>query len=332
MSTSSPSPDARADEQAALWAARLEGAALDAADRAELDAWLAADPAHRSLLARYCQFSADLEEQLPLLVAAGKVAMPPEPAPRRRPLFRWLAPLALAAAAAVAVGVWIAQPKQQLENIATSLAQRQSVTLADGTQVELNARTALRIESTRSERRVRLADGEAFFTVAKDSSRPFIVETPSGSVRVTGTAFNVRAAAAELEVIVVEGTVQVRATAVGDPRSGVPMPLTANDRLVASPAGISVEKLPSEKLNDALAWRAGQIVFDGTPLREAAAHFAHHHGRRIVVLDGAAEHSLGGVYSLDDLETFFAGLETSFPVKVHRDLSGTTQIAPRSEQ
>ena len=63
----SPHPHPAAEEQASLWAARLDGSVLSATDRLALDAWLAEDPAHRSLLSHYCQFSADLEQQLPLI-------------------------------------------------------------------------------------------------------------------------------------------------------------------------------------------------------------------------------------------------------------------------
>jgi transmembrane sensor len=70
MKSSQPIHDSIADEQAALWAARLDGDTLDSAQRAELDAWLAQKPHHRALLSRYCQFSADLEEQIPALVSA----------------------------------------------------------------------------------------------------------------------------------------------------------------------------------------------------------------------------------------------------------------------
>ena len=74
----SPAPISPAiDTDAALWAARLEGGTLDAADGNALDAWLAASPAHRAALSLYCQFSADLEVQLPALVAAGRVALSP---------------------------------------------------------------------------------------------------------------------------------------------------------------------------------------------------------------------------------------------------------------
>src|SRR5688572_32627171 len=96
-------------------------------------------------------------------------------------------------------------------------AERGSRTLADGTRVELNANTSLRFENTRTQRLVQLASGEAHFIVTKDESRPFIVQTPAGSVRVTGTTFNVRSDPARntFEVTVVEGSVQVRTGATG---------------------------------------------------------------------------------------------------------------------
>ncbi len=224
-------PDA--EEQAALWAARLDGSSLSAEDRDTLAAWLTADPAHRVLLSTYCQFSADLEQQLPLLagirdeVAESHTASKTTQLPPwlRRPL---LAGVALTAAAAVAVVLWRGQSQNQFQNLATSVAQRQELTLADGTHVELNAQTALVVELQAEERRVRLARGEAFFHVSKDAARPFFVETPAGSVRVTGTQFNVRTEAdGQLEVTVLEGSVQVRPG-----ESPTPQSLHAGDQLV----------------------------------------------------------------------------------------------------
>jgi transmembrane sensor len=331
--TSSPwNLDPASDEQAALWAARLDGSSLTATDRAALDAWLAEEAAHRTLLSRYCQFSADLEQQLPLLVAAGAVELPSTSLPRRR--IRWLqwgAGAVLAAAAAITVLLWLARPRVQSENLATPMALRQTLTLADGTRVELNAQTSLRIQIDRKERRVRLASGEAFFAVHKDVARPFIVETPAGSVRVTGTQFNVRAeTSSALEVTVVEGSVQAR-PGDGNGQPGAPVTLSAGDQLSAGPDGVKVRALTPAALDDALAWRQGQIVFDGVPLRDALARFARYHGRGITATAIAADMRVGGRYSLDDLDGFLAQLEEAFPVRVTRSLNGTVQVSLRSE-
>ncbi len=340
---SSPQPiSPAADAEAALWAARLEGGTLDAADRNALDAWLAASPTHRAALSSYCQFSADLEVQLPALVAAGRVAMP-APTPRRSWSFKLLTTCTLAAAAvAIALTVHFNRAAAAPETFATAVAQRQTVTLADGTRVELNARTRLQVELTRTERRVRLASGEAFFQVTKDSSRPFIVETPAGSVRVTGTVFNVLAESpAALDVTVVEGSVAVRpaASAFGPiaPRPSPPAPysLTAGDHLSARPAsGVTVKRLSPAALANTLAWRQGAVVFEDVPLAEALARFAHYHGRGITASPGAAQLRIIARFNLDDLDGFFASLADlkPTPVQTTRDASGLYHVSLRTEK
>ncbi len=328
-------PDPAADEQAALWAARLDGAELSSAHRRELAAWLADGPAHRALLSQYCQFSADLEQRLPLLegikdeVAEARNA-PETATPRpwlRRPIW---AGVALAAAAAVALVFWPARPKTGIRDIATTVAQRQSLTLPDGSQVELNAQTSLRVEFTAQERRLRLASGEAFFAVNKDPAHPFVVESPAGSVRVTGTKFAVRSEApSALEVTVVEGSVQARPVGPsGQPAA--PVVLKPGQQLSAGPGGIAVRQLSPENLQNALAWRHGQVVFADTPLHEALDRFARYHGRGLTATADAAGLRIGGRFGLDDLDGFLAALEEVLPVRVTHDLSGTVQISLRS--
>ena len=325
--------DPAVDEQAALWAARLDGSTLTAADRTTLDAWLAENPAHRTLLSHYCQFSADLERKLPVLVAAGAVELPSDSVPRRsRIRLLWAAGALAAAAAAMVVMHLVAPPQNQSENLATPMALRQAITLVDGTRVELDAQSSLQVEINGKERRLRLAAGEAFFAVHKDVSRPFTVETPAGSVRATGTQFDVRAeTAATLEVTVVEGSVLARPGEAGG-RPGAPVSLAAGDRLSAGPEGVAIRALHAADLDAALAWREGLIVCNGMPLREALARFARYHGRGITATAGAAEQRVVGRYSLDDLDGFLAQLEEALPIRVTRSLNGTVQVSLRSEQ
>jgi transmembrane sensor len=324
-------PQAAADEQASLWAARLDGSVLTADQRSALDAWLAEHPAHRALLSSYCQFSADLEQQLPLISGIRELSAEAQPSlatAQPQPWSRWplMASVALTAAAAVALTFWLARSPHQLENLATPAAQRQTLTLVDGTRIELNAQTSLQAEIGPNGRHVRLAAGEAFFAVQKDPSRPFVVETPAGAVRVTGTQFNVRAeTATDLDVVVTEGTVQVRTS--GDTNRS----LVAGDHLTSGAAGTVVQKLSDRALDDALAWRQGQIVFAGVPLRDALARFARYHGRGITATPAAEQLRVGGRYSLDDLNGFFAALEEVLHVHVSHDLSGTIQVRLRTE-
>jgi transmembrane sensor len=330
-----PPVDSASDEQASLWAARLEGGTLEAADRIALDTWLATKPAHRALLSHYCQFSADLEQWLPSLVSSGAVKIPAPASPsRRRRSFSWLtlAGGTLAAAAADALFFTLSPSAPAIETLATSVAQRQSYTLSDGTRVELNAQTSLRVENTRDERRVRLASGEAYFAVAKDPLRPFIVETPTGSVRVTGTVFNVRTdKTSELEVTVAEGSVQVRP--MDSPTSGPRQPssLTAREHLTTTSGSVTRVTLTDAGVADALAWRQGKIVFDKTPLRVALARFAQYHGRGITVTSAAENLRITSLFSLDDLNGFLDMLAQIHPVRVHREPSDLLRVSLLTE-
>jgi transmembrane sensor len=331
--TPSPSPrSSRMEEQASLWAAKLDGSTLTSAERTALEAWLAEDPAHRTVLSQYCQFSTDLEEILPALVLSGATSMPAEQ-PRRRwklPHAGWYLS-ALAAAAAIAIGVRIDRPTPAVETIATSVAQRKTMRLADGTEVELNARTSLLVELGDHERHVRMADGEAFFTVAKDKSRPFIVETPAGSVRVTGTVFDVHAeTSSDLAVTVVEGSVQVSPGQTPAGRSPAPVALRANDQLLADATHVTVRSLDGGELDNALAWRRGEVVFDGTSLAAAVSQFSRYHGVTINVAHDIAGLRVGGRYSLDNIDAFLAAVEAVLPVQVSHESSGAISVTPRT--
>ena len=328
MNASSHSFDPSTEERAALWAARLDGSSLSTADRNELDAWLAENPAHRALLSQYCQFSADLEQHLPALAQSGAVSMPAMGSPARPRRSRWRALWIggfFTAAAAIAVFSLRVTPGIESHNLSTAVAQRHALTLSDGSQIELNAHTTLRVDFDRDQRRVRLAQGQAFFTVAKNTDRPFIVETPAGSVRVTGTRFDIHTdAASPFEVTVLDGSVQVRAGA-----SHAPVTLTARDHLSATGEQISVTSLSPAELADRLAWRDGRVIFDDTPLRDAIAHFARHHGRKITAAPAVADLRIGGRFNLDDLEGFFTALESVLPVQILRDRDGSIQVAAR---
>jgi transmembrane sensor len=319
-----------AEEQAALWAARLDGASASGVDRPALNAWLAENPAHRELLAAYCQLSADLEAKLPVLAAAALGDLPSTPAQHSH-RGKWFAAIGLAAAAALAVVLWTrSNSTPPAENMVTAVAQRSSFTLSDGSHVDLNAQTSLRFDLDNHRRHVLLASGEAYFDVQKDPSRPFIVETPAGSVRVTGTHFNVRVdSASSLEVTVSEGSVQAHpADAAG--ASSSPHSLTSGDQLTATGGAVTVRQLSPTALDDVLAWRQGQVVFDGTPLNEALARFARYHGRGITVSRDAAGKRVGGRYSLDDLDGFLSFIEEGLQVHVTRELNGTLQVSARA--
>ncbi len=304
-------PNERIEEEASLWAARIDGSGLGDRDRAELAAWLAADPEHRRILASFCVLSAQLEAQL------GPADGPMAGARRR-----WrvaVGALVAVAAAVVLVAVLAGRPRE----LATKTAERQTIALDDGTRVELNAKTSLAVGFRRDERRVKLAHGEAWFSVSKDPARPFVVETPAGVVRVTGTEFDVRAASNEkAEVTVLAGIVHVRASGAAATDEAV----TPGRQAVIRSGQVAVRPLPQGAAQDAVAWRQGQIVFDDTPLADAIERFAAYHARTITVDPAVAELRLGGRFSLNDLDGMLESVESVLPVQVLRESGGEVRI------
>ena len=332
MNTNHPHYPTEAEETAALWAARLDGSELHMDDRQALQAWLDENPVHRELLATYCQFSADLEEKLPVLLARGQIDLPSTSAPRRsRFKLSWVWGFGAGlAAVCVSIILWARSPDSQIVNAATPVAQRQMLNLMDGSRIELDARTSLRIEIDDENRRVRFAEGQAFFAVAKDASRPFIVETPAGAIRVRGTKFDVQNLSDDsLTVTVTEGIVQV--SPASRDQGVAPFTLSVGEQLSLDATHASVRKLTGSELEDALAWRNGYVVFDGVSLDDALRRFGRHHGIGITCSPAAAQLSVGGRFALDDLNGFFVALEDALPVRVNRGLNGTVRVTARSE-
>jgi transmembrane sensor len=129
----------------------------------------------------------------------------------------WLA-IAASIVAALAGAVWWQTARYPLYS--TDIGERRSITLADGSTVDLNARSKLRLEFSKNERRVELLDGQALFQVAKDHSRPFIVASGEATVRAVGTQFDVYRKAGGTTVTVLEGRVAVYSAAHAVSNSG----------------------------------------------------------------------------------------------------------------
>jgi ferric-dicitrate binding protein FerR (iron transport regulator) len=127
------------------------------------------------------------------------------PSPRRRSSRRF----AVAAAASLLVATAATWFVSQRNTYATGIGERRSITLADGSTIDLNARSKIRIRFSKDERDVELLEGQALFGVAHDVSRPFIVSAGNTAVRAVGTQFDVYRKRSGTTVTVVEGRVAV---------------------------------------------------------------------------------------------------------------------------
>jgi transmembrane sensor len=178
---------------------------------------------------------------------------------------------ALAACAAI-VGVmlyWTAAPEPL--RFTTLPGEQRTVALEDGSRVTLNTRSALEVRLARSKREIRMLEGEAYFDVAKDPSRPFVVETPLGSARAVGTRFNVLIDTGRVEVSTEEGKVLVQSS---DP-SGSAVMATPGTRATLTHDGSS-PVLAAADLTRIENWRAHRLEFDRVPLADALVEMSRY--------------------------------------------------------
>lgn len=206
------------EKEAAQWLARRDRG-LSPAEQDDYLQWLRQDARHGEALARH---EATLRRMMRLGDWQPALSDEPNPdlfAPRRQ--LPWRAFIGgLAAAAALAIGGslwWPAGPAVPAVAQKSYLRINEREALPDGSLVELKDGSRIAIEFSEAERRVRLTGGEAHFTVAKNSARPFVVETGGVTVRAVGTAFSVRLDAASVEVLVTEGEVTVDKLGVATP-------------------------------------------------------------------------------------------------------------------
>lgn len=281
------------DAMAAVWLARLREPSASPDDREAFERWLAADPSRRIAYARAERLWRRLE--LPAATVQRKSADRKPAVPRTRRLGVGLA------AALVAVGIfgpwslgWGDMVLARLQaDYATTVGTRSDISLADGSRIVLDSDSAVAVQITAQERRVSLLRGRARFEVRRDAGRPFHVDTPSGTVTVTGTVFDVLLSGSAALVSLEEGRVEMRAD--GQP-VGAPTVLTPGQEARFGPAGVSVPKRFDRTIQD--AWLKDQIVFRDAPLSRVVAELDLYYPGRIVIADeAAASRKLSGAFS-----------------------------------
>lgn len=176
------------------------------------------------------------------------------------------------------VGAWLYIERNVYE---TGIGEQRSITMADGSIVELNARSKVRISFNQRQRDVELIEGQALFRVAKDNQRPFVVHAGTTSVRAVGTQFDVNRKSSGTVVTVLEGRVAVLSATTQPTVSEPQILLASGEQMTVTPT--EVRKVSSPDLAAATAWTQHLLVFDGTALGEVLEEFSRHSTRRIIV-------------------------------------------------
>jgi transmembrane sensor len=333
-------PDTAAIEaEAAAWVARFDAGDVSAKDQAAFQEWLNRSPLHRQAIADYGKLWSEFDA-LKLLTnpdEAGHEANLRDNQPgmleKARP---WLA--ACAAMAIIAAGgAAFLHPKPQetakaeshhsarhfhpLTRLSyeTPVGGQRRITLADGSSVILNTNSLLDVDFSAKCRDVHLRRGEAYFDVVHDKSRPFTVHAENYVVRDIGTAFDVHLSKTGLvEVGVTKGSVEVR-PANGRQVSGLAKSLgiiAAGQNVVLGEKVERPKVVSSADLGRKLAWRQGQLIYNGQPLAEVLADVSRYSDIKIELADPALENlPVGGAFRTDQIEAIFAALENNFGIQ-----------------
>ncbi len=329
--TPNPQPSTEVAATAAEWLAKHDRG-LSPQEAAEFHQWRNADPQHAeewdSMHNTWKQVD-DLELLPELVARAAAIDEHTHTAAARRATFRRYVPLVLAAAAAVVVGmtVWRSRIGSEPEAgpaVNFVAAESRALQLPDGSVVLVRGDSKVSHDFSGTERRVILGAGEAFFSVAKDPTHPFIVEASGVAVRAVGTAFNVRRDNNGINLIVTEGRVRVATKRTTEESSPL---ITAGQKMqvearTAPSASAAVPITPGE-IEAELKWRSPQLEFNHASLSRVLAAFGEHSSQRIQLGDPSlAQREISGTFQADNIEGFLRLAELSFGMKVERGANG----------
>ncbi|MBS0419900.1 MAG: FecR domain-containing protein [Proteobacteria bacterium] len=208
----------------------------------------------------------------------------------------------------------------------TDIGEQRSLTLADGSQVQLNAHSQLTAKVNRTVREIRVEDGEVLFHVAKDPKHPFRVHTPQATIEAKGTEFNVRVSNGKTVVSLLEGRVLVTRNGPGQQSStageaGV-MLSPGQQMSVADRAG----ELPIARSTDvaaAVAWTHHRLVFDDATLSEVIEEFNRYNREPFVIHDAAlGRMRITASFDSNSAQTFAESLAAAGGLRAVRQSSG----------
>lgn len=184
----------------------------------------------------------------------------------------------VAASVVILMGVWVLVqedhivPKLTLDTKQMDAHEKGELTLSDGSKIWLNSNSQFYYPETFDEERVVYLEGEAYFEVESDATRPFIIHTGRGVTEVLGTSFNLNNQQEEVKVTVTSGKVALYAE--GNP----------DEKIIMEPGEVGIYHLEKDAMAKAentdanfLSWKTGVLTFNGTPLADVAKALSRHY-------------------------------------------------------
>jgi transmembrane sensor len=310
----------RARQEAATWFAKLSRLSVTSEALREFHEWRR-DPANAEA---YSQVEAtwdaagDLKGDADLRAATAAALQRSSGTKPRAAAFRWGAGIASVAAAGAAAALLLAPTTYR-----TTVGEQRLVVLPDGTRMRLNTDSVVRLRFRSAAREVELRRGEAYFEVAHDAARPFVVRSDGASIRDVGTTFDVRRRSDATQVTLLEGSVEVSG-------GGGVVTLAPNQQLVANAKGVS--RPVAADPGQTTSWTTGRLTFRNLPLSAATAE-VNRYARRRIVLDvppDLARRPVSGVFDAGDSKAFVAAVDTLFDLEVQGGGGGDIRLSPKA--
>jgi transmembrane sensor len=306
------------DREAAEWLARLDSQPESAALRAQFESWRSADARHAAAYLRLSIAWARMDRLSALSAGQSSVDSDALSARAERDRdatsdksrnaigYEWRRAAIAAGFVLLTIGSVVFVRSLSGETLTTQVGGFARARLTDGSTVELNTGTRLKVQMDDESRRVELVAGEATFSVAHDADRPFIVNAGEATVRAVGTRFNVRRRAESVDVLVTQGKVRVaRARYPAGPEASNSALVSAGESALIAATHIERAPVTPALADRALAWHHGSLEFESSTLAEIVAEFNRYNERRIVIDDpDLATMQIGGRFSATNPDGF----------------------------
>lgn len=252
----------------------------------------------------------------PITLRPGASRRPP---PKRRRGLLIAAVVAVCVAAPAGALLW--RPGF-LADHATAVGERRSVMLADGSSVELAGASSVSVDFAASVRRVVLHEGEAFFKIAGDADRPFVVEADGTRIRALGTSFDVKLGDGGVTIAVSEQSVEVTA-------EGRPPVVVGSGQLVRAGRGLPGDVREAD-LAMVEAWRQDRLAFHETPLGDVVADLQRYRMGRIVLTEARlGDIPVSAAFETGQADAAIDTLAAALPIRIRRFTPLLIVMSPR---
>lgn len=308
--------------QAVYWVTRLHSGECTQAEREQFNEWLAQNHLHHREYERAEKFWSTMEklkeEEIPLLERARLYSC--------QPRILLAASVAFVALIGLLSSIIFFNPHRLGIVYQTAKGEHTNAILADGTNMQLNTDTRVRVAYSENSRLIFLDHGEVLFSIKKGDARPFEIIAAEGSIKDIGTSFCVQRDHDHVKVVVLEGKVVVTTK-----QSGQPVSIGKNEQLQYDGMG-TISPIKNVDANTTTAWTRGRLVFSGSTLAEISSEISRYNDVKIVVNDPELNQlRVSGTFKTNDIDNLLHTLESILPLISERSIDGVIHLRSISQ-